>query len=80
MNDDFLNNDYVNDDDDRYYYEHYENKDYYGDMPRAHKSGSLSSAIIWILGIIIAIATWDSPGVIIFYALFVLSGKMSGMF
>lgn len=72
--------DWINDDDDRYFYEHYEHKDYYGDMPRFHKSKGLTSVIIWSVGIIIAVATWDSPGVLFFYLLFVLSGKVSGMF
>ena len=73
-------NDLMDSDDDRYYYEHYENKDYYGNMPTRHKSGNITTAIIWIIGVIILIATWNSPGVIIFYALFLLSGKLSRMF
>ena len=74
------NNDWINDDDDRYFYENIEHKDYYGDMPRRRKSSSTTTAIIWIIGIIIAIATWNSPAILFFYILFVLSGKWSGAF
>ena len=74
------NDDWIHNDDDRYFYEHYEHKDYYGDMPRVRKSKSSVSAIIWIVGVIIAITTWDSPAILFFYFLFVLSGKLSGMF
>jgi hypothetical protein len=74
------NDDFIHDDDDRYFYEHYEHKDYYSNMPGMHKSKRSTSAIIWILGIIIAIATWDSPAVLFFYFLIVLSGKISGAF
>ncbi|WP_024865741.1 hypothetical protein [Butyrivibrio sp. FCS014] len=75
MNDDWLNND-----DDRYFYENYEHQDYYEKMPRAHKSSGKTTAILWIIGIILAIATWDEPGALLIYLMIVLSGKLSGAF
>ena len=73
-------NDFIHDDDDRYFHEEVMHEDYYGKMGGPRKSKKSTSAIIWIIGIIIAIATWDSPAVLFFYVLIVLSGKLSGAF
>ena len=74
------NDDWIHDDDDRYFHEEYMHEDYYGKMGGPRKTSSRASAILWIVGIIIAIIAWNSPGVLIIYLLFVLSGKLSGMF
>ena len=74
------NDDWINDDDNRYFYEHYEHTDYYGNLPKMHKTKNPTTLILLIIGIIIAIATGNSPAVLVFYVLFVASGKLSGFF
>ena len=74
------NDDWIHDDDDRYFHEEVMHEDYYGKIGGPRKTKSTTSAIIWIIGIIIAITTWDSPAVLIFYFLIILSGKLSGAF
>ncbi len=74
------NDDWIHSDDDRFFYENIEHKDYYGNMPKLHKAKSSTNIILWLIGIVIAIFTWDSPAVLFFYILFVISGKISGAF
>ncbi len=68
--------------DDIFFYEHYENKDYFEGMPTHRKSNkrSKSSAIIFWITIILLALFPDSPGVAIFFLMFAISGKISGMF